>query len=517
MVGPSGSGNSSVWQVFLHQIVQHGGFYRTTDDTWISLERVQFVRAYCCERMAGLPPHLLAWLYVESDNDDGKSDEDERDVGNVCSICLDTYKQPKLLPCFHTFCLDCLLRLLEVDSVLVCPICSEKHELSKSGVAVLPNNFNWSDLGLEKSPVDPGVGLPKSMTGGSGELLRCENGMDSNTAVAFCHDCNCYLCQECLDSHQKMVATRKHSTQLLVEAKQAFTRPRCPTCSLHHGEEIKLYCHDCNVALCRECAISTHRRHNYEYLKDVAAEINERLPILQEILKKQQRELKVRLLEGELLASGEAAINKSCDKIIEIVENHRQDLLTEWKQLVASANSGTRKEIHEQELSKLSRPATFLEKLNTSKNSDVELATMLKPLMKDLESICTHSSGQQSFECFHSVITNGGDMNQLAAQLPRIVTLTPSNIVIHASHACSSGIGTLSIEIYHSWHSLRTEIPLHAVAVDLTTESQPVPCTINSCGENRWDATFNCLTGVNTYEAMVSVLGVQQNEKFLLS
>ena len=30
---------------FLRQIVEHGGFYRTSDHTWISLERVQFVGA----------------------------------------------------------------------------------------------------------------------------------------------------------------------------------------------------------------------------------------------------------------------------------------------------------------------------------------------------------------------------------------------------------------------------------------------------------------------------------------
>ena len=30
---------------FLRQIVEHGGFYRTTDQTWITLERIQFVGA----------------------------------------------------------------------------------------------------------------------------------------------------------------------------------------------------------------------------------------------------------------------------------------------------------------------------------------------------------------------------------------------------------------------------------------------------------------------------------------
>ena len=30
---------------FLRQIVEHGGFYRTLDQTWITLERIQFVGA----------------------------------------------------------------------------------------------------------------------------------------------------------------------------------------------------------------------------------------------------------------------------------------------------------------------------------------------------------------------------------------------------------------------------------------------------------------------------------------
>ena len=30
---------------FLHQIVEHGGFYRMLDHTWVTLERMQFVGA----------------------------------------------------------------------------------------------------------------------------------------------------------------------------------------------------------------------------------------------------------------------------------------------------------------------------------------------------------------------------------------------------------------------------------------------------------------------------------------
>ena len=30
---------------FLRQIVEHGGFYRTSDHTWVTIERIQFVGA----------------------------------------------------------------------------------------------------------------------------------------------------------------------------------------------------------------------------------------------------------------------------------------------------------------------------------------------------------------------------------------------------------------------------------------------------------------------------------------
>ena len=30
-----------------------------------------------------------------------------------CSICLDTYTDPKLLQCFHVYCRKCLIKLVD--------------------------------------------------------------------------------------------------------------------------------------------------------------------------------------------------------------------------------------------------------------------------------------------------------------------------------------------------------------------------------------------------------------------
>ena len=47
----------------------------------------------------------------------------------TCAICLDAFKDPKLLQCFHVYCKDCLQRLVVQDRQgqlsLRCPTCRQ--------------------------------------------------------------------------------------------------------------------------------------------------------------------------------------------------------------------------------------------------------------------------------------------------------------------------------------------------------------------------------------------------------
>ena len=49
---------------FLRQIVEHGGFYRTTDQAWVTMERIQFVGACNPPTDPGRKPlsHRLAFF-----------------------------------------------------------------------------------------------------------------------------------------------------------------------------------------------------------------------------------------------------------------------------------------------------------------------------------------------------------------------------------------------------------------------------------------------------------------------
>ncbi|XP_025094556.1 RING finger protein nhl-1-like [Pomacea canaliculata] len=60
-----------------------------------------------------------------------------------CSVCLDRFKQPKLLPCQHTFCLSpCLEGLVDrLTRIVRCPECRADHVVPRGGPSYFPNNL----------------------------------------------------------------------------------------------------------------------------------------------------------------------------------------------------------------------------------------------------------------------------------------------------------------------------------------------------------------------------------------
>ncbi|KAL3890174.1 hypothetical protein ACJMK2_002466, partial [Sinanodonta woodiana] len=175
-----------------------------------------------------------------------------------CSICMDSFKNPKLISCHHSFCYKCLEDYVQVNlhnGRFNCPICRTSIHLPESGISGFQTNFYIDTDTNEKFPCD--ICGPKSM------------------ACSRCLDCEENLCQTCCYVHEKSKATRDHKISDLVtldSETKGKIRQRV-FCDQHPDEEIKLVCQDCKVPICLMCKAVEHDIHPTKSLAEVAAKI----------------------------------------------------------------------------------------------------------------------------------------------------------------------------------------------------------------------------------------------------
>ena len=131
----------------------------------------------------------------------------------TCAVCLSVFKDPKLLPCFHTFCAPCIQDVADRHrgSYFPCPACREPTSLPPGGATALKSNFY-----LRKEELD---GARK------GELCLAHEGKEKEL---FCVDCDKAICVKCIaNEHVKHDIVDSHTaadrvTDKLPERKTDF-------------------------------------------------------------------------------------------------------------------------------------------------------------------------------------------------------------------------------------------------------------------------------------------------------
>merc|ERR1712141_106515 len=71
-----------------------------------------------------------------------------------CSICLEQMVVPKILPCGHTFCLDCLCKIEQKEKKIKCPECQKEHDLPIEGAKGFNKNYKLATL-IDDLPAVP--------------------------------------------------------------------------------------------------------------------------------------------------------------------------------------------------------------------------------------------------------------------------------------------------------------------------------------------------------------------------
>ena len=254
----------------------------------------------------------------------------------TCSICLDTYTEPKTISCLHTFCCECLERHARVSQrqgKFRCPECQAEINLPEGNrFDRLPNSF-----------------FHKSLLG----VIEAED-------------------------------------------RQAIPRQQQGTCSQHTEERVRYYCSSCEVYVCPICVTEDHRGHAFDVLEKAVQEGKKSIMSAVETIKEKANLFGAELRKLEETSEDvEMIIAIAKQEVSEAAEHVITKTRQQEKQLLESLEMTRRKRIErinsaKQELESLikiiNRAAEFAENL-VQRRSDRDIIQNKNKLRQKLEEL----------------------------------------------------------------------------------------------------------------------------------
>ncbi|XP_072050640.1 uncharacterized protein [Amphiura filiformis] len=176
-----------------------------------------------------------------------------------CGICLSLIKEPKALPCLHSFCLKCLSKDAEDRrGTVVCPMCRQDFLIPPEGIKGFITNFVINTL-KDRQEV-----LSRLQTKDARIPCSCCGATD-NKAGAYCTDCGGFICEKCVDFHNTDLSVNNHKTVPFVDLQSGKVDiksvMRQEYCKKHKGQILEFYCKTCDVFLCVGCTADDHSGH----------------------------------------------------------------------------------------------------------------------------------------------------------------------------------------------------------------------------------------------------------------
>ena len=252
-----------------------------------------------------------------------------------CSVCMSSFTDPKILPCFHTFCLHCLNELQRTSGKhgdITCPECLRKFQVPGSGYPKeLPANFRMKTL-LDVMTIQ------KCSVAG----VKCGNCEKTSAQSFYCFKCCAFWCDDCIAAHNIIRANKDHKVLAIKDfqdqdIENVLRRPAFCQIEHHENKKLKFFCKDCEVAICNTCVVTLHEGHVKVPLQDAA---NERKLRLESVLESQkvkalQKRNMITRLQSECNEIQEqvACVKKSAqnlvDNLMRVIEAKKQEIFKE--------------------------------------------------------------------------------------------------------------------------------------------------------------------------------------------
>ena len=252
----------------------------------------------------------------------------------TCSICQEHYTEPKVLPCLHYYCKKCILKLAlstQSGKSFHCPECRCAATLPEGGVDNLKTAFFANRLKSKVTTLQRAHGKVE---------VKCELCTAASNAEAFCRQCSCFICNECVQLHSKVRCLFGHKIASLEDLKHGRAKPiaveELPTemCAIYKQPFI-IFCFDCEKLICQHCTLKDHLGHNYEFTNVAVTGVKTKLQQDIQSMKKQQTEFsdameKIRATALDVETQKESAISNlhtSFKELHNILEQCEQKLV----------------------------------------------------------------------------------------------------------------------------------------------------------------------------------------------
>ena len=209
-----------------------------------------------------------------------------------CPICAESFsakgkRLPKVLPCHHGLCLECLNHLAAKTSgaTIKCPTCRNVSKVPiPGGVGSFPNNYIILELLniVKKHEADEiTVRTYSSRKRRALACCNCDNTTTESTCMG-CDECDGVWCKECQNIHLQGKVFKSHKLLGLDEymkktdskasvtiSTSSHSEPS-PRCKKHIEKHIDIHCVDCEEMICYVCLISDHSGHRSVLIHEAA-------------------------------------------------------------------------------------------------------------------------------------------------------------------------------------------------------------------------------------------------------
>ena len=313
----------------------------------------------------------------------------------TCPVCQEHFRDPKILPCLHYYCKECVRQLARragTNRPFACPECRKETVLPQNDPDQLPTAFFVNRMKELHANMEKAQGKSEAVcemcSGAKGE--------------AFCRQCTYFICSDCVRSHSKMKVFAGHKVVTLQELKEGGAKAiplkeAPPPACKDHEEPLKIFCFDCNHLICRDCIIYDHAGHKSEFVKKSAPQYKKTLKESLAPLAKIQTNLsaatrEVEKVEGEVFEQNKViagTIEKSFSQLYEILHKREKQLLDRASELKQQKldNLGAQKKSFALATSEIQGLVEFVER-SIANATDEEFMSLQQHIQEQIQEQC---------------------------------------------------------------------------------------------------------------------------------